>query len=256
MAQLVDRILEVMGLPGAGNGGKKARVAMMVNNLGGSSVMELHIAARAAHRCLVDAGVEVARTYTGEPPSSFVPPLGPAPPPIPLLPDRPQPPLCSIGTLMTSLEMPGLIITVMELDALRTSRLDAATSAPSWPAPCGPLFEAAALQEAVAIPPPTETCNGGPLETVLVLQERDAESLRMMVLASRVTEIPIHSLCLPRSLTPCLTLVLWPGSPLFLPPSESLLRLRCLYEENSPAILPPSDSNVAGCGSLQVPACC
>ena len=71
--ELVQRIL---GVPNAAGSEEKAgeshgseavpEVALMVNNLGGSSVLELHVAARAAHRSLEAAGIKVSRTFTGE----------------------------------------------------------------------------------------------------------------------------------------------------------------------------------------------
>uniref|UniRef100_A0A8C4Q079 Triokinase/FMN cyclase n=1 Tax=Eptatretus burgeri TaxID=7764 RepID=A0A8C4Q079_EPTBU len=76
-------------------------VALMVNNLGGTSYLELNIIARAAVDYLESKGVTIGRAYT--------------------------------GTFMSSLDMAGVSLTVMHLDQRRTSCLDADTSAPAWP---------------------------------------------------------------------------------------------------------------------------
>jgi hypothetical protein len=65
--------------------------------------MELYIVARAAHKALLTLGCEVTRSY--------------------------------VGGMMTSLEMQGMMLTVVLLDDLRLSRLDAPTEAPAWPRP-------------------------------------------------------------------------------------------------------------------------
>jgi dihydroxyacetone kinase len=104
-------------------------VALMVNNLGGSPLLELYVVANAAHRELEKLNVTVARSY--------------------------------VGSFMTSLEMQGIMITLCEVDESRLGKhgrgrcrylarcttlipvfflffllqalLDAATQAPAWP---------------------------------------------------------------------------------------------------------------------------
>uniref|UniRef100_UPI00358F85F4 triokinase/FMN cyclase n=1 Tax=Myxine glutinosa TaxID=7769 RepID=UPI00358F85F4 len=76
-------------------------VALMVNNLGGTSYLELSIIARAAVGYLESKGLTIGRAY--------------------------------VGTFMSSLDMAGVSLTVMHLDPCRTSCLDADTSAPAWP---------------------------------------------------------------------------------------------------------------------------
>ncbi|XP_032823248.2 triokinase/FMN cyclase [Petromyzon marinus] len=78
-------------------------VALMVNNLGGTSHLELGVIAREAAEQLGVRGVVVERSY--------------------------------VGTFMTALAMAGVSLTVMRLDheGIRLHCLDADTNAPSWP---------------------------------------------------------------------------------------------------------------------------
>ncbi|XP_071079240.1 triokinase/FMN cyclase-like [Haliotis cracherodii] len=79
------------------------RVACMVNNLGGTSVLELNIVAREALCYLEGRGLKVDRMYC--------------------------------GTFMTSLQMAGVSITLLKLDDTLCRCLDAPTSAPGWSKP-------------------------------------------------------------------------------------------------------------------------
>jgi triose/dihydroxyacetone kinase / FAD-AMP lyase (cyclizing) len=79
----------------------KGRAALLVNNLGGSTLMELAIVARRAIALLEDRGVVVERTY--------------------------------VGSFLTALEMAGVSLSVIALDDARLARLDASTDAPAWP---------------------------------------------------------------------------------------------------------------------------
>ncbi|XP_063426264.1 triokinase/FMN cyclase-like isoform X1 [Mytilus trossulus] len=84
------------------------KVACMINNLGGTSVLELNIIAREAILLLESRGVEVERVYC--------------------------------GSFTTSLEMAGISITLLHLDDTLRNCLDAETSAPGWVRPylpCG-----------------------------------------------------------------------------------------------------------------------
>lgn len=77
-------------------------VALVVNNLGGTSVLELNIVTRAAINYLTkEKGVKVDRVY--------------------------------VGSFMSSLEMAGVSITLLQLDETRTHCLDQSTNAPAWP---------------------------------------------------------------------------------------------------------------------------
>ena len=81
------------------------RVALLVNGLGGTPPMELAIVARRAIACLREQGLVVERAWAGE--------------------------------FLTALEMPGVSLSVLRLDAARLALLDAPTEAPAWPAPAG-----------------------------------------------------------------------------------------------------------------------
>jgi hypothetical protein len=65
-------------------------VALMVNNLGGSPLLELYVVANAAHKELEKLNVTVARSY--------------------------------VGSFMTSLEMQGIMITLCEVDESRLGK--------------------------------------------------------------------------------------------------------------------------------------
>lgn len=84
-------------------------VALLVNNLGGTSVSELAIMARAAVRYLESRGVVVERGWT--------------------------------GTFLTALEMPGCSLTLLKVDAERIARLDAPTATSAWPSGLGRIAQ-------------------------------------------------------------------------------------------------------------------
>ena len=79
------------------------KVALLVNNLGGTPAMELLIAAREAAAACKTHGIEVERAWC--------------------------------GSFLTALEMAGCSISLMRLDPGRVARLDAPASAPAWPGP-------------------------------------------------------------------------------------------------------------------------
>ena len=78
-----------------------ARVAVLINGLGGTTGMELAIVARRALAVLREHGVAVERAWA--------------------------------GNFMTALEMPGCSLSLMTLDDARLARLDAPCTAPAWP---------------------------------------------------------------------------------------------------------------------------
>lgn len=79
-----------------------SRVVLMINGLGAIPMMELMIAAgKAVPQLQVEHGLAVDRVYT--------------------------------GSFMTSLDMAGFSISIMKADPAILQRLDAPTSAPSWP---------------------------------------------------------------------------------------------------------------------------
>jgi triose/dihydroxyacetone kinase / FAD-AMP lyase (cyclizing) len=84
-----------------GNFGKEKRLAVMVNNLGAATEMELAIVARHATPFLESRGLTVERIYA--------------------------------GTFLSCLDMAGISISVLGVDDERLRWLDAATTAPAWP---------------------------------------------------------------------------------------------------------------------------
>jgi dihydroxyacetone kinase len=84
-----------------GSFGDERRVAVMVNNLGATTEMELAIVARHAASFLAGKGVTVERIYA--------------------------------GTFLSSLDMAGISISVLGLNQDRLRWLDAPTTAPAWP---------------------------------------------------------------------------------------------------------------------------
>ena len=78
-----------------------SQVALLVNGLGGTALMELAIMARASFRYLRSRGIAVPRAWS--------------------------------GNFMTAIEMPGCSLTLLPLNAEREALLDDPTSAPAWP---------------------------------------------------------------------------------------------------------------------------
>jgi len=92
---LLNEILEL------GKFGDAKRVAVMINNLGATTEMELAIVARRAVPYLESRGFIVERVYA--------------------------------GTFLSSLDMAGISISVLGVDDERLHWLDAPTTAPAWP---------------------------------------------------------------------------------------------------------------------------
>jgi len=84
-----------------GKFGNEERVAVMVNNLGATTEMELAIVARHVTPVLESNGYRIERIYA--------------------------------GTFLSSLDMAGISISVLSVDDDRLLWLDAETSAPAWP---------------------------------------------------------------------------------------------------------------------------
>jgi dihydroxyacetone kinase len=76
-------------------------IAVLINNLGATTAMELAIFARGALTLLESGGLAIERVYA--------------------------------GTFMTSLEAAGVSLSILRLDEDRLRRLDAPTAAPAWP---------------------------------------------------------------------------------------------------------------------------
>jgi len=96
--QLVETLLTKILRHGLGSA---KRVAVMLNNLGATTEMELAIVARHAVPFLESNGFTVERIYA--------------------------------GTFLSSLDMAGISISVLGVDDARLRLLDADTSAPAWP---------------------------------------------------------------------------------------------------------------------------
>ncbi|EFN51059.1 hypothetical protein CHLNCDRAFT_28367 [Chlorella variabilis] len=93
--------------------GAGERVALLVNNLGSTTALEMHVAAHAAAQLVQSQlHVELERLYCGR--------------------------------FMTSLDMHGLSITLLRLDDATLELLDAPTKAPAWPST--PAVYSAAIQ--------------------------------------------------------------------------------------------------------------
>jgi dihydroxyacetone kinase len=99
---IVERMLDALLRDRAQGGHIPGEVALLVNGLGATSYMDLYILCRAALRGLGDADLEVTRTFVGE--------------------------------YVTSLEMAGASLTVMDLDDELRPLLDAPARSARWPA--------------------------------------------------------------------------------------------------------------------------
>jgi dihydroxyacetone kinase len=98
---------------------KGDQLCIMLNNLGGTPLLELYICARRAVAQLRLRGAQVVRAY--------------------------------VGPFMTSLEMQGVSLSIIQVDPLMLARLDASTTAPAWAA-SGTLSDAPTPE--VTVPPP------------------------------------------------------------------------------------------------------
>jgi dihydroxyacetone kinase len=100
------------------------RVALLINGLGGTPPMELAIVARRAIAVLRERGLNVVRAW--------------------------------MGNLLTSLEMPGMSLTVLPVDDMRLERLDAPVTAPAWPGDghIAPAIEIVRSPSALVAPEP------------------------------------------------------------------------------------------------------
>ncbi len=122
---LLAAILADLG-PAAG-----ARVALLVNNLGGTPTMELAVVARRAIAVLEGRSLAVERVY--------------------------------LGTFLSALEMAGASLSVVPVDDGRLALLDAPTDAPAWPnAAARPRRRTALPAETTPAAPPLPTTTAGP----------------------------------------------------------------------------------------------
>jgi dihydroxyacetone kinase len=138
-----------------GNFGDQKRVALMVNNLGATTEMELAIVARHAVSFLASKGVTVERIYA--------------------------------GTFLSSLDMAGISLSVLGVNEERLRLLDATTAAPAWPnamkQPPG---------KAVAPVPPevvAEATSGGGARTGAGMKTRQAIQAACLALLAAESEL-------------------------------------------------------------------
>lgn len=118
---LVDALLDTIADDARLERGE--RLALLVNNLGGTPTMELAIVARGAIAWLETRGMVVERVYC--------------------------------GTFLSALEMAGVSLSVLRLDDSRLALLDAPTDAPAWPNPgavARPRHKASAVFQEMAEP--------------------------------------------------------------------------------------------------------
>eukprot|EP00949_MAST-11_sp_MAST-11-sp1_P002460 g2460.t1 len=121
---MLARVVHVIGDDDA-----KSDVAIMVNNLGSATQMELFVALAELNSILAQKlkHVRVVRTF--------------------------------LGTFMTSLNMHGIMVTICAVNPAILSRLDAQTGAPAWPSPpAGGYCDAASAlrPSTVALPAPSQ----------------------------------------------------------------------------------------------------
>lgn len=95
MVANVLKILKISALE------KSRPIATMINNLGGLSILELHIIAEEVMGQLETAGFDIRRTL--------------------------------VGPFVTSLDGPGFSVTILTLNPLTESLLNYQTTAPAWP---------------------------------------------------------------------------------------------------------------------------
>lgn len=119
------------------------RIALLVNNLGGTPTMEMYIVARRALAYLAEQNIEVERAWC--------------------------------GTFLTALEMAGCSLSLMRVDDRRLQRLDAETQAAAWPSAVSGKVSSVTSAQASVSPTPTMV--------VTACLTAEAETIRRVVLA-------------------------------------------------------------------------
>lgn len=119
--RLLSAVIDDLGLRSG------SRVALLVNNLGGSAAGEITLVAGAAVRYLRGRGLRVERAWA--------------------------------GTFLTALEMAGCSLSLLEVDDQRLARLDAPTRTWAWPDRLGRLAPAAAEGSTTPAPAPAPTAD-------------------------------------------------------------------------------------------------
>lgn len=115
VARLLGKIIDDLALSSG------AQVALLVNNLGGTPSSELGIVTGSALRFLVERGIEIERAWA--------------------------------GTFLSALEMAGVSLTLLRVDAQRLAWLDAAAQTSAWPGLSGRVAQVLATSSLI---PPKE----------------------------------------------------------------------------------------------------
>lgn len=119
------------------------RIALLVNNLGGTPTMELYIVARRALAFLAEKDIDVERAWC--------------------------------GSFLTALEMAGCSLSLMRVDDLRLTRLDAPTRASAWPSSVSGKVSALTDADAPVSAAPPKPASAPPAA--------EAEAMRRVVFA-------------------------------------------------------------------------
>ena len=137
--RLVDAMLEVI----VGDRGFEAgaRVALLVNGLGGTPPMELAIVARRALTVLGARGIAVERAWC--------------------------------GNFLTAIEMPGCSLSLLAVDDERLALIDAPAAAPAWPGG-GRIAPARIVPAPAAAAPALETGKADPVIRAALFKVADA----------------------------------------------------------------------------------
>ncbi len=139
--RLVDQLLEKIVADRRIQTGQ--RVALLVNNLGGTPTMEMYIVARRALAYLAEKGIEVERAWC--------------------------------GSFLTALEMAGCSLSLMRVDDNRLARLDAPTGASAWPSFGTGKVSAVTGADAPVLPTSLKAASARPTA--------ESEAMRRVVLA-------------------------------------------------------------------------
>jgi dihydroxyacetone kinase len=130
-------------------------VALLVNNLGATTAMELAIFGGHALRLLQSQGILIERVYT--------------------------------GAFMTSLEAAGVSLTTLRVDHERLALLDAPTSAPAWPNATGtPLTS---IDERIITSQPMQSTTSGPRVSPVLRLAVEAACDALVANEARLTEL-------------------------------------------------------------------
>jgi len=112
------------------------KVAVMINSLGATPLLELHVAAKAAREWLKNRGLNPARVF--------------------------------VGSFMTALNMTGFSVTLCALDQQRLGRLDADVVSAAWPL----VARAEAKLAPMPAPKPADKAGGAPPEIDAVAESK------------------------------------------------------------------------------------